>query len=760
MQDVEFTDENLKNIILKSLAGDSEKLSNWENEPTIVDLKKDFEIARQYHGSQVSKIKKWLDNLNVEGNAKVKAKKGSSQIVPKLIRKQAEWRYAALSEPFLNTTEIFDVNPVSWEDRKAAQQNALVLNNQWQTKIDKIGFIDEFVRTVVDEGTVIVRVGWNYEEGVVRQKVNQYQYVPAPELMEQYQQMLPQLQQNPKLFKAQTPEDVFAGLIATLQGEVPVRAVLAGVTEELVQKVIHNHPTVEVCDFRNVYIDPTCNGDMDKAQFVIHSFETTLAELKRDKRYKNLEQIKTEHASANYDSDHSYSYGSQAMQFSDRARKKIVVYEYWGYWDIHNDGLTKPIVVSWCGDTLIRMEENPFPDAKLPFVVASYLPKRKEIYGEPDGELLEDNQKILGAVTRGMIDLLGKSANAQMGVSKQVLDATNKIKFERGENYEFNPQTDPRRDIFMHTYPEIPNSAMFMVQLMNHEAESLTGVKAFSSGGITGEGLGETAAGVRGALDAASKREMGILRRISNAIIKIGRKMIAMNSEFLSDEEVIRITNDEFVAVKRDDLAGNFDLKLTISTAEADNAKAQELAFMLQTMGSALHPSMSNMLLAEIARLRQMPDLAHAIETFKPEPDPMEEQMKQLQMQMLQAQVMLTQAQAQEAGAKSQLNMAKINVEGARAENMQSDADRKALDFVHDQEGVNHARAMELEQVKNDALDRQKLLDIEKVKQQEAIRGEIAKQHAIQQSNLNAKDNLIKSYVDSQFKLQGQTLRK
>jgi hypothetical protein len=37
------------------------------------------------------------------------------------------------------------------------------------------------------------------------------------------------------------------------------------------------------------------------------------------------------------------------------------------------------------------MEENPFPDKKLPFISVQYLPTRKSIYGEPDGALLEDN---------------------------------------------------------------------------------------------------------------------------------------------------------------------------------------------------------------------------------------------------------------------------------------------------------------------------------------------------------------------------------
>ena len=84
----------------------------------------------------------------------------------------------------------------------------------------------------------------------------------------------------------------------------------------------------------------------------------------------------------------------------------------------------------------------------------------------------------------------------------------------------------------------------------------MTGVKAYGNTGISGEALGKVATGVRGALDAASKRELGILRRLAKGMTEIGRKIIAMNAIFLSDEEVIRVTNEEFITVKRDDLAG------------------------------------------------------------------------------------------------------------------------------------------------------------------------------------------------------------
>src|SRR5690606_11739179 len=124
--------------------------------------------------------------------------------------------------------------------------------------------------------------------------------------------------------------------------------------------------------------------------------------------------------------------------------------------DIDGSGLVTPIVAAWVGNTIIRMENNPYPDKELPFVKVAYLPKRKQIYGEPDGALLEDNQKVIGAVTRGMIDIMARTAAGQTGIRKDMLDAVNRKKYKTGEDYEFNGGVDPRQGVHTHVYPEIP----------------------------------------------------------------------------------------------------------------------------------------------------------------------------------------------------------------------------------------------------------------------------------------------------------------
>lgn len=692
----QLSDDAIKSLDISKLQETDKKtkLTKWKKEPSLQDLKRDLENTKTSHDEFVGNLDRWVKLYDAPKHGSAKTK--GSRVTPKLIRKQAEWRASALSEPFLSTSNLYDVRALTWEDTKRAKQNALILNMQFNTQLNKVTLVDRIIRSVVKEGTVITRLGWEYQEEEVVEIQKQYQYMPVPmemaeQIQQQYEQYMQLKEKSPDSYEQDVPEEMKAGMEMSEQQGQLLLAQEMGEEEITVIKPVVNKPTVEVCNLRNVFIDPTCQGDLDKAQFVIHSYESSLSDLKSKGFYENLDYLEDYEETGNFDHDSK----NTSFKFNDKARKKLVVYEYWGYWDIDGSGITKAIVASWVGNTLIRMEENPFPDKKPPFVVFNYIPEVDSVYGIPDAELLEDNQAILGAITRGVIDLLGKSANSQTGYMKGLLDPTNKRLYRNGEDYEFNPIANPAHAVFTHKYPEVPNSAMNLISMMNGEAESLSGVKAFAGSGITASHLGDVAVGIRGVLDAVSKREMTVLRRLSNGFINMGRKIISMNSEFLNEEEVVRVTNEQFVKVRRDDLLGNFDLHLTISTAEADDAKAKELSFMLQTIGNTMGQEVTQMMLAEIARLRKMPELAHGIESYRPEPDPIQQQLQELEIEYKKAQIELMHSQAQENLARSQVQSAKVNTEHARAESLQGDADNKSLDFIQKDTGIKHDRELD-----------------------------------------------------------------
>ena len=666
-----------------------DKLTNWKNEPTVAELQQDYNMAKSSQSEQVAKISDWLDQLNVDGTYKPKKREGRSSIQPKLIRKQAEWRYASLSEPFLNDENVFSISPKTFMDREAARQNELILNYQFNMQLDKTNLIDTMVRTGVNEGTTIIRIGWDFQEAKVTELVDVYDYVEATP--EQYQTIsrAMQLIQSGQTTLEQLPEYLQESINASEMNGRPISAVIIGSEEQEVTKVVKNQPNLTICDYQNITIDPTCDGIFDKANFVVYSFETNRSELNAAGIYSNIDKIKEVDPN---NGDHA-DLDSTSFRFSDKTRKKLTVYEYWGYWDIDNSGVVTPIVAAWCDDIMIRMEVNPFPDRKLPFVVIPYLPVKNSVYGEPDASLLEDNQKLIGALTRGMVDAMARSANAQTGMRKDALDAVNLRKYKAGEDYYFNQGMDPRLATIQHSYPELPASTFNMLQMFNQESEAMTGVQTFSSG-ITGDALGSTAAGVQGVIGASGKRELGILRRFANGMQEIGRKILAMNSEWLTDDEMIRITDEEFIQVNRDNLSGSFDIKLSISNAETDNIKAQELSFMLQTMGSVLPFDMTKIILSEIAKLRNMPDLSKMIKQHQPQPDPMQE----IELQQAQLAMQKTQAELQLAMADIQLKQAQIQQVLANARKLTTDANMNDLDFVEQESGVKQERELELQQ--------------------------------------------------------------
>lgn len=639
----------------------SESLTDWKQEPTILELKADLEFARQEHDEQVSNVAGWLNLRNATGAESGKKSKspGRSGVQPKLIRKHNEWRYPALSEPFLNSDRMFEIKPRTGADIAASEQNQLLINWQFDTKLDKVDLIDRYIRKTVDEGTCILRVGWERTTEKVSVERPVYEYFEMNEFEHAEQmQVLAEVSQMyveaPEEYEANTeiPDDLRASVEYSVENGIPVYAQETGTETVLEDKITANQPSVKIVDVQNFFIDPSCDGVWTDAQFMINTYESTKSDLKKRKIYKNLDKVAwstnaVKNAVGNGDHESSTPLADSRV---NQDKTKVLVYEYWGEFDIHKDGVMVPIVVTWIGDTIIQMTENPFPDRQPPFVVVPYMPILGSTFGEADASLLQDNQRVLGAVTRGMIDLLGRSANAQIGYAKGFLDPVNRKRFNAGEDFEFNPNADPRTQIQQMVYPEIPNSALQISAAQNQEAEGLSGVKSFSQG-VTGEAYGKVARGISGALDAAGQREMSILRRMASGMKQVATKIISMNAFFLEESEVVRVTDSEFVDIKREELAGNFDLIVDISTAQVDEQKSQDLGMLLQTVGPDMDPGLRTIILAKIAKLKRMPDLADQMLAYKPEPDPLQVKMQELQIAELESKIMLNNARAEAASA-------------------------------------------------------------------------------------------------------------
>lgn len=632
-----------------------------DKEKLLIAFKQDLEESKKLRQELDSKIAVWKKEYNAEpyGNEI----EGKSSIVSRDIKKQSEWQHCTLIEPFVSSPDIIKTTPVTFEDVRRSKVVELVLNTQFCRQFPRYNFLTKALKVLDQEGTLVVRTGWEYEEKEV--EVEEIISIPNPQV-EQLKQALLANQTNPEAVEQ---------IQMQIQQLPPIVQI-----PRLVNKVLPvvNQPTAMVCRNEDVFIDPTCQDDMSKCQFVIHRYESDLTTLKQTGLYKNLDKVSLSLEKENNDLDYKTPDKTE-FKFKDKARKKLLVYEYWGKYDINNDGIAEDIVCAWINNTIIRLEDNPYPDKKVPFIVLPFSSVPFSLYGESNAEYLSDTQKIKSAIFRGFIDNMALSNNGQKGIKKGALDYHNKKRFLKGDNFEFNGS---QNDFYDGSFNELPASIFNILQLMNNEAESITGVASFNSG-LVSTSLGETATGIRGVLDSASTRRLNIVRNISENLVKpLLRKWLAYNTEFLDEGTQFRITNEEFLRLKKEDLEAKVDIDITISTSDDNQAKAHELAFLLQTLAPSEDPNIRRAIMAKIASLHKMPDLAKSIEEYQPQHDPFTEQLQQLQLQLLEAQVANERAKAGENEVDKSLKGAKVQTELAKAKNLNSTAEKLDLDFL------------------------------------------------------------------------------
>ncbi|RLG28383.1 hypothetical protein DRO03_09990 [Methanosarcinales archaeon] len=633
---------------------------SMKNNDILNILKADFRSTESFKAELDVKRMQWVKEYNGEpyGNEK----KGRSTIVSQDIRKQNEWQFPSLIEPFVSAPEIVNCDPITYEDEAGAIQAEHLLNYQFCRGFNRYLFMSQMIKVFQREGTVVVRTGWEFKEEVTKEMV------PTP--------VMPEM--NPVMVQ----EAMRRGY------QIPQPEPMIILQEQEIRTTIVNRPTAEVVDNVDVFVDPTCRGDISKAQFVIYRFRSNLSNLKEDGRYKNLDKINSD---SSQDSNSLYEEVNTAknFQFTDDARKEFEVFEYWGNIDRNGDGIAEPIVATWVNNTLIRLEDNPYPDKEIPFVSVAMSAEPFSINGVANAELLSVPQKVKTSILRGVIDNMSKSNNGQKGIKMGALDPINRKKFMNGQDFEFNGTP---ADFWDGSYNQLPGSVGEFYTMMSNDVEALTGVKSFS-GGIGGSSLGNTATAVNGALNSTAKREIDLVRNLAeNGIKPLLRKWLSYSSEFLDEEEVVRITAEEYVDIRKDDIKGNIDIDITISTAETDTQKSQELSFMLQTMGQSLPFDMTKMLLSEIADLKKMPALAKNIRDYEQQPDPFAEEMKKLEMEKLKSEIAERQSRANENQVDMELKSAKADNERAKARGTNSKADLDDQVFLNEEDGITRER--------------------------------------------------------------------
>lgn len=675
----------------------------WKNPPTRADLDADLKSAEDGQETYRAELLGYAETLD-GGAALSKVKKGKSTHRPLLAREQAEWKYPALTEPILGTRDLFKVAPIGGEDVDAARQNGLVLNNQWSNRINKVKLVDDVARNLVDEGTTIIKTGWDAVEGIKMVETEEPVYASPEESIQIMQEQIQAGQMSPE--QAQAMLEVGEPVIKGYQTVYVEQATL-----------VKNQPSYEVCINANVTVDPTCEGVIADALFVIHEYETSYADLVSDEYevdedgeeygfYYNLDMVEFE---GDEDiEDPARSDASNNFKFKDKARKRLKAYEYWGYWDIQDDGELVAIVATWIGTTLIRLEENPFPHGRIPFSISTYMPKKREVHGEPDAYLLRDQQESVGRMTRAIHDITAEQAVGQEFIDERFFPSpSQKNAYEKGNTVYYRSGFNPRDAIYKNSVQQVGSTPFDIINWQENKAKELSGTKGLA-GGVSAKLGGGSAQ--KDSMDASAKRELSVLRRIAAMFTDMARMTIAMNQVFLSEEEIVRITGNEFVTIRRDDLEGNFDLSVEISTPEKDEDQANKIMKLMQTNAANMDPEISKMHYVQMAELWKLPTLADKVREYQPQPDPVQQELAALKIEEAKLKNALLMKQLEDIDSKVferlsrteenktadiEMKNAKARQSNASADKLESETDVIDQMFLKEMTGVNRAEVLE-----------------------------------------------------------------
>ena len=607
----------------------------WINKPTLSDLKKDFESAKPSHQKQLERLDRYdrifKENTNVAQN-KSGQKRKKSQYKSRLAKKKLELIISNIENPVLSTGSMFSLSPKSMAETETTDKNKKILNHQWKMEIDKTELINHGARKYVKEGTCVLKLGWKAVTEQIKIVKEEMKFTSDPNIIAM---MFDKVKEN-----QETTERMKQALIEN-NNMLPIGIQQIETEEEV---VIENRPKPEIRDNRAIIIDPSAKGIWENVKFLIDIQETSYSTLVQNDSYYNLEYVKNYIAST-VDGGMNTEYNKVTMsdadeddqfEFSDLARKKITMYEYWGYWDINNDGKLVSIVASWIGNRLVRLEENPFPHKEIPYAIAAYNPIDDEFWGEPDSVLLEDDQKATTGVMRAMQDITSESSIGQEFVDMSIFaDPNQRFNYEAGKTVYTRKGADIERGIFRKSVEPVPRVLFDMKSIHDEHASLISGTSDFS--GSNNERMTTGVAGQPMKLDSASNREMEILRRFLSMIKRYGELTLSMNKEFLTEDAIIGEGKNIEEIGSVDELSNKFYVDIDVSTPTINNDKASKIMFMMQTNGANMSPQLAALHYSKTASLWNLEDLAESvIEEVNTPPSEAEQMAQQIELERLQ----------------------------------------------------------------------------------------------------------------------------
>lgn len=373
---------------------DSESVLQDLNKTVVRYVQNDIKRAEAYSASVIEPVVKeryeiyYADKDYYRNKFPILSK--TSDLVSTDVADTIEWALPSLMKVFTGSDEVITIAGVTEEDDTKAEtmQELLVYQLQRQNKFFPILY--NWIKDSLITGLGIIKCYWERTEGYTTEQTK---------LNNEALQAL--IQTGVEITDLQGP-DIYGDFLVTYQSPYYVK----------------NAPKIENILISEFIYSPDAKS-LEEANFVAHKRKVTMSYLREREVqgvYANIDDIKVDAYKTNtYDPIEEVvgdNYNDITYE-EQQARQEVIIYECYTKIDVNGDGILEDMIITICGDTIIRMEQNYM--GRHPFFAISPTkdPHRiwvKRSYAELIGEL----QDLKVALTRQIMQNVALTNDPKM----------------------------------------------------------------------------------------------------------------------------------------------------------------------------------------------------------------------------------------------------------------------------------------------------------------------------------------------------------
>ena len=329
-----------------------------------------------------------------------------------------------------------------------------------------------------------------------------------------------------------------------------------------VSYISKNQPVFEVLPYNEFLFDASALS-LQEADYVIHRKLVNYDYLiRREKEgvYKNISKIK----------DNIFTYedddiANRAQYLSEnsknKARKLYMLNEYWGRIDIDNDGLLEDVVITYCGNQILSIEENTY--SMYPFFVFAPFLSMDSIAGRGLAELAENTQIIKTALIREILENTRRNNNRK--IFYKVDDLLNPSQMVTSEQYVAVRDSADINNIFApEPFEVISENSFSLVEYFDKENQKVTGISEMKHG-LKQSVESQTATEAVIKYESANSQVQAIVLNFAESLKETYRFLVYQNQRFMDNVQVIRLLNDVIEINPQDIKDIDFDLNISQS---------------------------------------------------------------------------------------------------------------------------------------------------------------------------------------------------